>query len=69
MPEDDIKNALAEEFSLFLEGHTGSVYGIAVTADSKYAISCSRDSTLRIWEPTRRKQEFILRVTLEVLAV
>jgi WD40 repeat protein len=33
-----------------LEGHTDSVYAVAVTPDGKHAISGSWDNTLRIWD-------------------
>ena len=33
-----------------LEGHTGTVNSLQVTYDSRYAISCSSDKTLRVWE-------------------
>jgi WD40 repeat protein len=32
-----------------LEGHSDSVYGVAVTADGKRAVSASGDSTLKAW--------------------
>ena len=33
-----------------LEGHTGEVRALALTADGKRAISASRDGTLRVWD-------------------
>jgi NB-ARC domain/WD domain, G-beta repeat/APAF-1 helical domain len=33
-----------------LQGHSGSVYAVAVTADGRYVVSGSRDNTLRVWE-------------------
>jgi WD40 repeat protein len=33
-----------------LEGHTGAVYGVAVTPDGQRAISASYDQTLRLWD-------------------
>jgi WD40 repeat protein len=33
-----------------LESHSGSVYGVAVTADGKRAVSASHDSTLKVWD-------------------
>ncbi|MGC2513114.1 MAG: hypothetical protein WA383_01235, partial [Terriglobales bacterium] len=33
-----------------LEGHTGWVYAVALTADGKRAVSGSRDKTLRVWD-------------------
>jgi WD40 repeat protein len=31
------------------DGHTGHVLAVALTPDGKYAVSCSSDSTLRLW--------------------
>ena len=33
-----------------LEGHSASVYGVAVTADGKRAVSASADNTLKVWD-------------------
>ena len=33
-----------------LEGHSGSVYGVAVTPDGKRAVSASWDNTLKVWD-------------------
>ena len=33
-----------------LEGHTGFVYGVAVTPDGKRAVSASKDHTLKVWD-------------------
>lgn len=33
-----------------LEGHSGVVYGLAVTADGKRAVSASADNTLKVWD-------------------
>src|SRR5947209_3153894 len=35
---------------LVLEGHTGAVWGVAVTPDGARAVSASQDSTLRVWD-------------------
>ena len=61
MDVENIKQALAQEFNLILEGHTESVDCIAVTSDSKYIISGSSDNTLRIWNFKDRRQECVLR--------
>jgi len=36
-----------------LEGHLASVYGVAVTADGKRAVSASGDTTLKVWDLER----------------
>jgi WD40 repeat protein len=33
-----------------LTGHSGSVYGLAVTPDGQHAVSASEDHTLKVWE-------------------
>lgn len=33
-----------------LEGHTANVTGVAVTPDGRFAVSASRDNTLKVWE-------------------
>jgi WD40 repeat protein len=33
-----------------LEGHSHHVYGVAVTADGKRAVSASEDGTLKVWD-------------------
>ena len=33
-----------------LEGHSASVYGVAVTPDGKRAVSASHDNTLKVWD-------------------
>ena len=33
-----------------LDGHSGCVYGVAVTADGQRAVSASEDKTLKVWE-------------------
>ncbi|KAJ3411859.1 Transcription initiation factor TFIID subunit 5 [Chytridiales sp. JEL 0842] len=32
-----------------LIGHAGPVYGVSLSPDNKYAVSCSEDSTVRLW--------------------
>ena len=61
LPTDDVKQALEQECSLFLEAHTDSVYCIAVTMDNKYIISGSVDKTIRIWDLQNKIQDCILR--------
>ena len=43
-----------------LNGHTSSVYAVAVTADGKRAISGSDDQTLKVWDLTTGKEQFTL---------
>ena len=33
-----------------LEGHTHGVNGVAVTADGRFAVSASKDKTLKVWD-------------------
>jgi WD40 repeat protein len=33
-----------------LEGHASAVLGVAVTPDGRFAVSVSRDNTLRVWD-------------------
>ncbi|MEG4186942.1 WD40 repeat domain-containing protein, partial [Microcoleus sp. Pol17_C1] len=44
-----------------LEGHSNSVYAVALTADSKRAISGSRDNTLKVWDLTTGSELFTLK--------
>jgi WD40 repeat protein len=39
-----------------LQGHTGSVYAVAVTPDSRYVVSGSYDNTLRVWDLKNGKE-------------
>ena len=59
MTVDNIKKALAQEFNLFLEAHTESVYCVAVTSDNKYIISGSHDKTIRLWNLKDKRQECV----------
>ena len=36
--------------ALILKGHSGAVYGVAVTPDGARAVSASHDNTLRVWD-------------------
>ena len=56
----NIKQALAQEFSLFLEAHIDYVLCVAVTSDTKYIISGSTDKTIRLWNLYDKRQECIL---------
>ena len=60
MPIANIKQVLSEEFSLFLEGHTASIYCVRVTNDNQYIISGSGDNTIRIWDLKDKRQEWVL---------
>ena len=44
------RDAEQEKFSRNLEGHNNFVNSFRITYDSRYAISCSSDKTLRVWE-------------------
>ena len=37
-----------------LKGHTGVIYGCAVSADKTKALSCSGDRTIKLWELTKQ---------------
>ncbi|MCA8994362.1 MAG: hypothetical protein KDA88_20460 [Planctomycetaceae bacterium] len=40
--------------------HGGPVYGVAVTHEGKYVVSCSADQTVRVWDTTTGQQRFQL---------
>ena len=56
----DLKRQIESNSNMFLEGHTGTVRSVAVTKDSKYIISGSDDSTIRIWNILEKRQEAVL---------
>ena len=60
MTVDKIKQALAEEFKLFLEISTECVFCIAVTSDNKYIVSGLTDRTIRLWDIKDKRQECVL---------
>ena len=60
MTVDNIKQALAQDFGLFLEAHTDSVICIAMTSDNKYLLSGSIDKTIRLWDLYDKRQECFL---------
>ena len=41
-------------------GHVGSVYQVAWSSDSRYLVSASKDSTLKVWDIKTRKLMFDL---------
>jgi hypothetical protein len=43
-----------EKSQFILRGHADSVYGVAVTADGRLAVSGSHDNTVRVWDLERR---------------
>lgn len=42
----------SEAFRLVLAGHTGWVYGCAVSPDGSFIVSASVDNTLKVWDAT-----------------
>ncbi|KAJ3193010.1 Transcription initiation factor TFIID subunit 5 [Irineochytrium annulatum] len=45
----DDSGKITEAETKRLVGHSGPVYGISISADKKYAVSCSEDRTVRMW--------------------
>jgi tricorn protease-like protein len=45
---------------LFLTGHTGTVFGVAISRDSKRIFSASEDRTVRVWSADTGKHLFTL---------
>ena len=41
--------------------HSGSVYGIAVSPDSKWIVTCGADQTVRVWNASSGQQKFQMR--------
>ena len=62
MPVQDAKYLLEENYGLYLQGHSGPVTSLAITADNKHIITVSggHDNTLRIWNLQNKTQEAIL---------
>ena len=56
----DAKDLLAGSYNLFLEAHKSPVTSIAISNDSKYAVSSSNDHTLRKWDLLDKRQVAIL---------
>ena len=56
----DAKKLLLENYKMYLEAHTGVVRSVLISSDDKYIISCSNDTTVRIWSIQEQKQEAIL---------
>ena len=59
IPVKNAKLLLEEEYGLFLEGHTSSVFSVAITSDNKYIVSGGSDNTVRIWNLQNRKQKAV----------
>ena len=51
-----IWNLLEKSQETVFQGHTLSVWSVALTSDNKYAISGSKDKTIRIWDLFEKKQ-------------
>lgn len=41
--------------------HSGAVYGVTFTADSKVIVTCGADQTVRVWETETGRQKFQMR--------
>ena len=52
-----------------MEGHTYSVWTVAVTSDNKYIVSGSDDKTIRIWNLLEKKQKTFLNFDTSVKSV
>ena len=48
------KEEKKEEKNYMLIGHSGPVYGVNVSIDDKWLISCSQDCTIRLWSLQER---------------
>jgi WD40 repeat protein len=54
-----------------LQGHTDSVYFLAITNNNRYVLSCSEDETVRVWN-LKKNQEAVLKghtSTVKILAI
>jgi WD40 repeat protein len=51
----------SEALRLTLTGHTGPVFGCAVSPDSSFVVSASGDQTLKIWDVARGKERLTLK--------
>lgn len=49
LPVQSILNILQQQFQLMIEGHTDLIYDLAITSDSLFIVSGSKDKTIRIW--------------------
>ena len=45
---------------MVLEGHTGCIFGVAVTPDGTRVVSCSYDETVRVWDLHTGEAVFVL---------
>ena len=54
------KRFLADYYGLFLESHTKKIENTVISFDSKYIISGSEDTTLRIWDLKNARQVAVL---------
>lgn len=54
VPEDEEDKKPEETESVVLKGHTGCVYQTKFTWDSKFLLTCSDDTTVRLWDIDKR---------------
>ncbi len=54
--EDSVVDLEPPASAFFYNGHTGYIKGLCVSADNKYLVSISDDSTIRVWDIESGKQ-------------
>ena len=58
---EEIESALAQEHQIFLQGHIEKIIKVLITSDSKFIITASSDSTIRIWDLEGSRQVAVLK--------